>query len=262
MVSQENSTGRPLADEKWLLIHHKAKLRERKAFAEKIAVINPKSIVDLGCASGLWLDILNQYLPKDCEFIGIDSDEQLLDSSRLKSRFWERKSVFLNLDLENDADKIPHSDLTLAFNVFPYIKNLDGFIEALSRRTPKGMLAVRQYDGASIRFGPLTTKKRQEIDNELRVALEHSRKFNHYDMDRTISALNNSAFVFVEKNFELFERFYPFTNEEFDYYKEMLLWTSQFLSEINSDYLMDWVSGIAQRKDGYIYEVDYSAILS
>jgi SAM-dependent methyltransferase len=262
MVSHENSTGRPLADEKWLLIHHNAKLNERKAFAEKITSISPKRIVDLGCASGLWLDLLDQYLPGDCEFIGIDSDEQLLDSSRSKSLFWKRKSSFINLDLEKDTDKIPNSELTLAFNVFPYINNLAGFLETLSKREPKGILAVRQYDGASIRFGPLATKKRQEMDNELRVALDYSRKFKHYDIDRTISALSNSAFKFKEKNFELFERLYPFTNEVLEYYKEMLLWTSQFLSEINSDYLKDWVSKIPQRKDGYIYEVDFTAILS
>ncbi len=55
MISQENSTGRPLADAKWLENHHRAKLPERTAFAKKLAKLNPKNIVDLGCATGLWL---------------------------------------------------------------------------------------------------------------------------------------------------------------------------------------------------------------
>lgn len=34
MVSQENSTGKPLADANWLEIHHRAKLPERIAFTK------------------------------------------------------------------------------------------------------------------------------------------------------------------------------------------------------------------------------------
>ena len=60
MISQENSTGRPLADAKWLENHHRAKLPERTAFAKKLAKLNPKNIVDLGCATGLWLELLDR----------------------------------------------------------------------------------------------------------------------------------------------------------------------------------------------------------
>ena len=100
MVSQENSSGKPLADANWLEIHHRAKLPERSAFARRLANLHPKSIVDLGCASGLWLDLLNQYIPSDCAFIGIDSDKESINLAKHRSEFWNRESNFMQMDLE------------------------------------------------------------------------------------------------------------------------------------------------------------------
>lgn len=105
MISQENSTGRPLADAKWLENHHRAKLPERTAFAKKLAKLNPKNIVDLGCATGLWLELLNDILPSDCEFIGIDSDKESLKLATERSKLWDRKVKFLHLDLEKKLTK-------------------------------------------------------------------------------------------------------------------------------------------------------------
>jgi len=124
MISQENSTGKPLASANWLALHHQAKLPERIAFAKRMAALKPANIVDLGCASGLWLELLDQFFPTECEFIGIDSDEELLNMAVQRSSSWQRKVSFLQLDLEQETSRIPSSDLTLAFNIFPYIRNL------------------------------------------------------------------------------------------------------------------------------------------
>ena len=94
MISQENSTGRPLADAKWLENHHRAKLPERTAFAKKLAKLNPKNIVDLGCATGLWLELLNDILPSDCEFIGIDSDKESLKLATDEANYGTEKLNF------------------------------------------------------------------------------------------------------------------------------------------------------------------------
>jgi ubiquinone/menaquinone biosynthesis C-methylase UbiE len=99
MVSLENSTGRPLACADWLLTHHQAKIQERIAFAKKITSLKPMSIVDLGCASGLWLEIFNMLLPAECNFIGIDSDEELLKIAVKRSNNWQRKVTFSRLIL-------------------------------------------------------------------------------------------------------------------------------------------------------------------
>lgn len=262
MESQENSTGKPLAAANWLTSHHQAKLPERTAFAKRLSKLNPKSIVDLGCASGLWFEVLNQFLPPECEFIGIDSDEELLNMAVQRSNEWKRKVSFLQLDLEQDSVKIPPSDLTLAFNIFPYIRDLDAFLKTLSLRIPRGILAIRQYDGASIRFGPMPTSKRQEIEIDLRIATESSQKFYHYDLDRTYSALRHSSYQQCSYEFELFERSSPFPLDFISYYKETLLWYCQFISKNSADYLHIWINDDPLMKNRYFYEVDLVALLS
>ena len=262
MISQENSTGRPLADANWLENHHRAKLCERTAFAKRLANLAPKSIVDLGCATGLWLELLNNILPVDCEFIGIDSDEESLSLAAQKSKFWNRKVTFLQLDLERDVLKVPPSDITLAFNIFPYIENLDSFIESLRERSPHGVLAVRQYDGASIRFGPMDTSIRQKMELDLRIATENSSKFHHYDMDRTFTALQKSKYQTREYNFELFERVSPFDSDFIPYYQGTLLWTCEHLSEVSANNLREWMNEDPLLKNRYFYEVDLVALLS
>lgn len=262
MISQENSTGRPLADASWLENHHRAKLPERTAFAKRLAELNPKSIVDLGCATGLWLELLDSILPKDCEFIGIDSDKESLALAAQRSKSWNRKVTLLHLDLEKDVAKIPPSDITLAFNIFPYIDNLDSFIKALWARSPHGVLAVRQYDGASIRFGPMDTSIRQKMELDLRIATENSQKFHHYDMDRTFTALRESNYNKCEYSFELFERVSPFGNDFIPYYQGTLSWTCQHLSEVSADNLRKWIEEDPLLTNRYFYEVDLIALLS
>ncbi|MDR1718067.1 MAG: hypothetical protein LBS20_19695 [Prevotella sp.] len=148
------------------------------------------------------------------EFIGIDSDEELLNMAIQRSNSWQRKVSFLIMDLELDASRISPGNLTLAFNIFPYIENLDLFIKTLSQRTPRGTLAVRQYDGASIRFGPMPSSKRQAIETKLRIATESSKRFNHYDLDRTYSIFRKSPYQQGFYEFELFERSSPFSDEK------------------------------------------------
>ena len=262
MISQENSIGKPLAGTKWLEIHHQAKLLERTNFAKKLANLKPKSVVDLGCASGLWLELLNQIFPIECEFIGIDSDKEALELAYERSKSWKRKVSFLQLDLEKDARLIPPSDLTLAFNIFPYIEDIDKFINILSLRIPKGTLAIRQYDGAAIRFGPMKTSERQKMELDLRIATENSQKFCHYDLDRTFNSIRKSNYTYFDCGFELFERTSPFNEDFIPYYKETLDWTLQNLSELSAKNLEKWIAEDPNLLNRYFYEVDLVALLS
>jgi SAM-dependent methyltransferase len=262
MYSEENSSGKPLANSSWLLNHHRAKIPERTAFAKRLAKLQPKRIVDLGCATGLWLELLNEIFPLDCEFIGIDSDIESLEIAISRSKSWSRKTSFMKLDIEKDAALIPSADLTLAFNIFPYINDLDTFLNSLVSKTPHGTLAVRQYDGASIRFGPMPTTMRQKIEQELQVATGNSEKFRHYDLDRTFTALQNSAYNNIEYNFELFERISPFDQEFIPYYKGTMFWTCQHISDASAEFLSKWMDEDIYLKKRYFYEVDLVALLS
>lgn len=258
---QDNSSGKPLAASNWLEDHHLAKLNERTAFAKRLAKFKPKNIVDLGCATGLWLELLNQYLPTDCEFIGIDSDEESLKIASNRSKNWKRKTTYLKLDIERESDLIPSADITLAFNIFPYIEKIDDFIKTLSNRHPKGILAVRQYDGASIRFGPMPTDIRQTIEADLRVSTETSSRFKHYDLDRTFVALKKSNFENCEYGFELFHKTTPFEQSFIPYYTNMITWTSEHVSEDSSFLLKKWLKD-DKISDRYFFEVDLVALLS
>lgn len=262
MITEENSTGKPLANANWLENHHRAKIPERTAFAKRLLELQPKTLIDLGCATGLWLELLNDIMPTECEFIGIDSDNESLDIAIRRSKAWKRKVSFMQLDIEKEVSKIPAGDLTLAFNIFPYIENLDAFIAGLASRTPRGVLAVRQYDGASIRFGPMPTSERQKIESDLRVATEYSQKFRHYDLDRTFTALRNSLYIENECIFELFERSSPFNDDFIPYYKGTLAWTCQFLSEASAEFLSKWMDEDPYMQNRYFYEVDLVALLS
>lgn len=262
MITEENSTGKPLANASWLEKHHNAKIPERSAFAQRLVKLNPHKIVDLGCASGLWLDLLNKTFPKECEFIGIDSDEESLSIAKKRSQTWNRKVSFLKLDIDKEPEKIPTADLTLAFNIFSYINNLDLFIETIARRNPHGVLAIRQYDGASIRFGPMPTYERQQIESDLRVATENNTDFRHYDMDRAYEAIQNSSYKYKNIEFELFERTSPFDVDFLPYYIGTLNWTAQFLSETTSKFFEKWMKDDPKFLNRYFYEVDLIALLS
>lgn len=262
MNTQENSVGKPLANANWLQAHHNAKLPERIAFAKMLAELTPKSIVDLGCATGLWLEVLNEYMPEDCEFVGIDADDEVLRIASEKSKKWKRKVTFLKMDLEKDVCRIPSSDITLAFNIFPYIQNLDNFLNILSNRVPKGKLIVRQYDGASIRFGPMPTAERQRMESDLRLSTEGSQKFKHYDLDRTFSSIYRSNYTNIKCSFELFERTSPFPESFIPYYNGTLDWTLQNLSESSATKLKKWINQGDQLSNRYFFEVDLVAILS
>lgn len=262
MYSEENSSGKPLANSSWLENHHRAKIPERTAFAMRLAKLQPKKIVDLGCATGLWLELLNEILPVECEFIGIDSDIESLEIAISRSKTWSQKISFMQLDIEKDATSIPSADLTLAFNIFPYIKDIDKFINVLATRTPQGTLAVRQYDGASIRFGPMSTTMRQKIEQDLQIATGNSEKFRHYDLDRTFVALRNSAYTNFEYNFELFERISPFDQNFIPYYEGTLLWTCQHISDTSAEFLSNWMNNDVHLLNKYFYEVDLVALLS
>ena len=262
MYSEENSTGKPLANSNWLLNHHRAKIPERTAFAKKLAKLHPTKIVDLGCATGLWLNILNEIISPDCEFIGIDSDLESLEVAIARSKTWSRKTSFMKLDIEKEVELIPSADLILAFNIFPYINDLDTFLYKLAAKTPRGTLAVRQYDGASIRFGPMPTSIRQKIEQDLQVATGNSEKFRHYDMDRTFTALQNSAYDNIKYNFELFERTSPFEQEFIPYYEGTMSWTCQHISDFAADFLRQWMNDDKYLKNRYFFEVDLVALLS
>lgn len=264
MRSPFNESGRPLAGADWLEAHHRAKLAERQAFAHRLAELAPASVLDVGCGTGLWLQELHQVLPPRCRLIGIDSDAGAVAAARARAASWPREVEFLHREVHALGAGLPASDLTLLFNVSGYLDDstLDGLLRGCAERG--GRIAVRQYDGSSLRFGPMDGAMRNTIDGSLYAAVAHSGDFRHYDMDRLVEALHRAPFKRREIGFELFSRSAPFPDEFVDYLDGTIAWTREYISDDARLMLDDWW---APRQSGlvtstYFTEVDLVAVLS
>jgi hypothetical protein len=169
--------------------------------------------------------------------------------------------AFELVDIESSADAIPTSDMTLAFNVFPYLTDPARLLSTVAGRA--GVLVVRQYDGAALRFGPMETRLRSSIESSLLASVGSSKQFRHYDMDRVLGLLSASPFSKRQFGFELFARVSPFPEEFLAYYEGMLAWTLDLLSEDAADALASWLADPhAPGGTRYFFEVDLAAVLS
>lgn len=262
MVDERNVSGRPLAGSAWLETHHRAKLPERRAFCERLARLSPARVVDLGCATGLWLEELDKVLPTTCEFVGLDSDEAALDEANRRARSWGRPMTFRHVDVDSADADIPEADLTLAFSLSPYLVRLDQLLSSLAERP--GSVAVRQYDGALIRFGPMSGEDRSLIEMSLQGSVGSSGQFRHYDLDRVLAAIGAAGFEHHEIGFELFERNAPFHPETAAYLEATVDWTLKHISEVARDRLEVWWRARARDPaiPTYVVEVELAALLS
>jgi SAM-dependent methyltransferase len=213
MPDLRNHTGRPLSSPGWLEAHHRAKLPERQRFAAMLAQLGPRRVVDLGCATGLWLDLLDPLLPPACEFVGFDSDPKSLTLAEERSTKWSRNATFEVCDIDANIESIPTADLTLVFNVIPYLQDPAKLFASLAERRERGAVAVRQYDGAALRFGPMETEVRALIEASLRSSVGASSQFRHYDLDDVFSLLQECRLTRRKIAFELFERTTPFPDD-------------------------------------------------
>lgn len=258
MSKWHNKTGKALSSLEWLETHHNAKLLERETFVKNILKkIKPKKIIDLGCASGLWLNLFNQYLPDECEFIGIDISSDSIEEAKKNSSNWKRKISFLNMDISKDFHKIPDGDLFLVFNMFPYIDDANSFIEEIRKKiSNNGLFVIRQYDGGTIRFGPMRSENRNYMDDSLFTAVEGSKQFRHYDLDRVYKAIEDSTFLNKITYFETLQKHSPFMNEFHEYFKGTVEWTINYLNKEEAKNLQNWYKEY-HNQSGYYFLENY-----
>lgn len=238
MPDRRNASGRPLAGSVWLDAHHRAKRAERRAFARRLAELRPRLIVDLGCATGLWLEELDAVMPPGCAFCGIDADGAALDQAERRAAGWSRTVDLIEADIEAEPDRIPGCDLVLLFNLSSYIADLDRLLALLADQART--VAVRQYDGAALRFGPMSTADRAIIEDALLAGVAASAQFRHYDLDRVFSALHGAPYSMRDIQFELFARASPFPADFIDYFEGTLDWTLEHVSDLARERLQAW----------------------
>jgi hypothetical protein len=156
-------------------------------------------------------------------------------------------------------EQIPEADLTLAFNIFPYIPDADRFLEILYSLNQANRIVVRQYDGGTMRIGPMPVDDRAAMDSSLQASLNSSSEFSHYDLDRTYSAIRNSSYTLEDVDLEVTQRIAPFPQEFVDYFDGTVAWISEHLSEEARRGLSRIVS--KDRTRLYFAELDLTAVL-
>jgi len=260
-----NKSGIPLSSTAWLRAHHRAKLPERRNFAQLISSYKPRKIVDLGCGPGFWLEILNEVAPADCEFIGIDTDVSSINEAQNRAKNWTRSVSFEVFDLTKPIS-LPSSDMFLAFNIFSYLSSTDLLMPEIKKSLATGgRLIVRQYDGANIRFGPMPSRLRLMLENSLYASVSESCEFQHYDIDRVCKILEKSDFENLNISFELFQRCSPFDEYFSDYFCNTIKWTLNQVSDEIYEWLNDWAEHHVfnnENKFTYFSESDLVAVLS
>jgi len=264
MSNWYNEIGKPLSSPDWLEVHHKAKLPERSLFVQRILAKAPRTIVDIGCGTGLWLDLINNNDKSDAYYIGFDSDPHSLEIAASKAMSWNRRWDYSLKDLGSENFKCPEADLIIAFNVFPYLDNANALLTSLRKALrPGGLLVIRQYDGALLRFGPLDQRKRSSIENSLQSSLLASQKFSHFDLDRIYKLISLSDFDSKKYEFETYQRYSPYDPFALEYIKNMLRWTSQNTNAYSGEYISDFLAGIESTENvSYFVEFDFVAWLS
>lgn len=265
MGSWRNASGRPLSSIEWLDAHHRAKLQERTNFVQKILALQPRTIVDLGCGPGIWLDLINKLAPPDCELIGIDSDTDALNYTAMRAAGWQRPCHLSHVDFDREGVVVPIDSVVLAFNVFPYLDNAAQLIaDVCEQLGGRGHLVVRQYDGNLLRFGPMAQHIRQNMDVALYASLSHSKQLKHYDLDRVFELIHTSGFANKNIEFENFCRQSPYDDDFIEYLINCLRWTGELVNEHSSEELEKWLGRYvgASAFPSYVVETELVAWLS
>ncbi|QIL45601.1 class I SAM-dependent methyltransferase [Vagococcus coleopterorum] len=262
MTNQRNTSGKQLSSSSWLTDHHVAKEKLRKSFAKKLTVLEPTSIVDIGCGTGLWLTILNDVFPKNCKFIGVDSDKSSLETAEQISQSWGRECEWIQLDINTHPEKIPVADMALIFNFSSYVDDLDMLLSYISKERGFKQLALRQFAGHEIKFGPFENDDQTAIDLSLKDAIGNSEQIRYYDMDRLIQAAATTNRQVLFKEFELFQDFSPFKSNTWPYIKGTAEWTAEKMPANQKKLITDWLSKAAEENDSlYFYSLDWTALL-
>lgn len=262
MSNQRNNSGAQLSSSSWLEDHHNAKKNLRLDFAKKISKYTPSSIVDIGCGTGLWLSIFNDILPKECKFIGVDLDKDSLNEAKKRASDWKRECEWVQLDINQNPEKIPPADLALIFNFSSYIENLDIFFSNLSYERGFKKIALRQFAGDEIKFGPLNINEQTAIALSLKDSIGESQQIRYFDMDRLIESTSKSGREVVFREFELFQDFSPFNHSSWPYIRGTVEWTSERMPKSEKILVDTWLDkAIAQEDSLYFYSLDWTALL-
>ncbi len=172
-----------------------------------------KRIVDLGCGSGGYLDILKKY---DCRYYGLDFSRNMIETAKDEAKkLGVSKRAFFE---QGDADNTPYEDCffdaILAICLIEYFENPDKFIKEIKRISMRNCTLIMQ----SFYFNPciyLLNSILVAIKNFI-IGKDEKVKHNQYckkDLDNLMARNGFQLVDFAFSNFHIlpepFSKFFP-----------------------------------------------------
>src|SRR5262249_40719483 len=154
-----------------------------------------------------------------------------LELARERASSWGRSVEFLHCDIAEDPERIPKADLLLALNLFPYLPDVAQLISGLRRNHTADRIIIRQWDGGTMRIGPMSAEARCAIASSLHAALEGSALFAHSGLDQTYELIRRTGFSVERLEFDLTQRHAPFPQEFEEYFLGTVAWMRDHLSD-------------------------------
>ena len=112
----------------------------------------------------------------------MSEDKQLIYELFDKEQKETLRTVLSLIIPANEDYKMPSAN---DVGFFSYIEDANAFINIIkSKINNDGSFVIRQYDGATMRFGPMSYEDRNYIEDSLFNAVGDSKQFRHYDIDR------------------------------------------------------------------------------
>ncbi len=232
-----------MSSAEWLETHHLAKISQRRSYVKEILdQRHPKRIVDLGCGTGLWLDLISHYVDENCLLVGIDKDPESLQRSRDRAKLWKQPHKFIQQDLLDSEMDLPSADIYLAFNILSYVNPCTHLLKRMRHLLAnKATMFVRQYDGDLLRFGPMPEGLRNSVNQSLYSGVSTSQQFSHFPIDRLYRELNQVGFQQVDIKFETYQEHSPFEPHFLSYLINTAKWTADNTNELVQPDLEKWI---------------------
>lgn len=145
-------------------------------------------VLDIGCGNGRFGLFLKQKLNTPFEYIGIDSNQFLLQQAKKHSRL--RDATFIRQDVLNfDFEKLPHVDIIVLFGVIHHIPSFnlrqDLLLQLVKVLEPNGLLLISAWQFPKMKNFDIKLISPESVPNLNRQQLEQNDYFLGWDKQTT-----------------------------------------------------------------------------